>query len=248
MNHLLEEKAAEAKKLTYVRVYEQLYDLITDGSTFPIGSRLPSEPKLAAMLGVSRMTLRQALELLHEDGLLSKMQGKGNFVVDHSRPMAASLERLGHPVYTCTRPPITNVEIEFRIEPSSAHDREMFKRPTAVTVVADRWYRAEQGMVAYSLSMLPIETISKLEIDLNQPQRLLQLLENDIYSLATRSNLTVRLSTSGDFVADKYVMSKNAPILLLLENLYGEDDYAPLVCNKHYLLPHCSSLEINAGR
>ena len=50
-------KEVTHKKLAHVQVYEALYKMVEDG-TFPVGSRLPAEPKLAKMLGVSRMTLR----------------------------------------------------------------------------------------------------------------------------------------------------------------------------------------------
>lgn len=54
-------------KLKHVRVYDQLYEMIQNGS-FPPDSRLPSETILSAQLDVSRMTLRKALTLLQEDG------------------------------------------------------------------------------------------------------------------------------------------------------------------------------------
>ena len=59
-----EEKAKEkARNLKHVRVYDRLYRLIQEG-VYPPGSQLPSEPDLAAQMGVSRMTLRRALSLL----------------------------------------------------------------------------------------------------------------------------------------------------------------------------------------
>jgi GntR family transcriptional regulator len=44
------------------------------------GSRLPSEPDLARSLGVSRSSLRGAIALLEEDGLLRRAHGSGTFV------------------------------------------------------------------------------------------------------------------------------------------------------------------------
>lgn len=49
------------------------------------GSRLPPEPALAAELGVSRATLRDALRSLEEDGLLSRTRGAGTFVTARPR-------------------------------------------------------------------------------------------------------------------------------------------------------------------
>lgn len=54
--------------------------MINEG-TFPEGSRLPSEPELSKLIGVSRTTLRQALALLQDDGLVNNIRGKGNFIV-----------------------------------------------------------------------------------------------------------------------------------------------------------------------
>jgi GntR family transcriptional regulator len=44
------------------------------------GSRLPSEPDLARSLGVSRSSLRGAIALLEEDGLLRRAHGSGTYV------------------------------------------------------------------------------------------------------------------------------------------------------------------------
>ncbi|MFI0711693.1 GntR family transcriptional regulator [Streptomyces inhibens] len=44
------------------------------------GERLPSEAQLAADYAVSTATLRNALSVLHGEGLIEKIHGKGNFV------------------------------------------------------------------------------------------------------------------------------------------------------------------------
>ncbi|MEV5972478.1 GntR family transcriptional regulator [Streptomyces sp. NPDC051921] len=65
-----------------VALYERIADAIHDG-TYPPGSTLPSEPKLAGELGVSRPALREALLLLQEDGLLTVRRGVGRTVNAH---------------------------------------------------------------------------------------------------------------------------------------------------------------------
>jgi len=47
--------------------------------------RLPSEPALAASMGVSRATLRDALRSLEEDGFVTRVQGSGTFVTHRPR-------------------------------------------------------------------------------------------------------------------------------------------------------------------
>lgn len=44
------------------------------------GDRLPSEPKLARSLGVSRSSLRAGIALLEEDGLVRRLHGSGTYV------------------------------------------------------------------------------------------------------------------------------------------------------------------------
>lgn len=58
------------------RVATELLKLIADGRLTP-GERLPGERQLATMMGVSRVSIRAALQLLKERGLLSAVQGGG---------------------------------------------------------------------------------------------------------------------------------------------------------------------------
>jgi DNA-binding GntR family transcriptional regulator len=52
---------------------------------FTPGDRLPGEPELARSLGVSRSSLRAAIALLEEDGLVRRLHGSGTYVTD--RPL-----------------------------------------------------------------------------------------------------------------------------------------------------------------
>lgn len=49
-------------------------------SLWPPGAKLPSESELTTEFAVSRITVRQALAGLHNEGLIEKVNGKGSFV------------------------------------------------------------------------------------------------------------------------------------------------------------------------
>ena len=59
--------------------FEQLKKLILKGECQP-GERLPSENDLAASFGVSRISVRQAIQRLATMGLIETRWGEGNFV------------------------------------------------------------------------------------------------------------------------------------------------------------------------
>src|SRR5690606_6552049 len=63
----------------YVQVREALRGQIKTGALQP-GQKLPTEDELAAQFGVSRMTLRQGLADLIDEGLLYRRRGVGTFV------------------------------------------------------------------------------------------------------------------------------------------------------------------------
>lgn len=68
----------------YEQVKGQLQQKIQSGE-YPALSQLPSENELSELFSVSRITIRQALHKLSQDGLIFKVHGKGTFV---SKPKA----------------------------------------------------------------------------------------------------------------------------------------------------------------
>lgn len=68
----------------YVMVYNIIYNLIQNGE-FKEGDQIPTENFWAEHLEVSRSTIRMALVILQEDGILVTQQGKGTFVADRKR-------------------------------------------------------------------------------------------------------------------------------------------------------------------
>ena len=72
----------------YRQIAEQLRALMEDGE-FAIGQRLPAERDLAAQLGVSRPTVREALIAMEVEGWVEVRGGSGVYVLKNSAPLAA---------------------------------------------------------------------------------------------------------------------------------------------------------------
>lgn len=63
----------------YIQIHNQIKKDIEAG-VWAVGDRIPSERELALEFNVSRMTLRQAVQTLVEEGILERQVGAGTFV------------------------------------------------------------------------------------------------------------------------------------------------------------------------
>ena len=64
--------------------YEQAYRTILErlkAGRYPIGGRMPTEGELSTHFGVSRVTIRRALDMLVQDGYVESRQGSGYRVI-----------------------------------------------------------------------------------------------------------------------------------------------------------------------
>ena len=109
---------------------QALVTAILDG-TYPPGSTLPGERDLAALLGVTRPTLREALQRLERDGWLAINQGKPTRVNDFWRDgglnVLSGLVRYGRQL-----PPgfITHL-LQVRLDMAPTYTRQAVERSAA---------------------------------------------------------------------------------------------------------------------
>jgi DNA-binding GntR family transcriptional regulator len=79
-------------KPLYLHVYDDILQKITEGY-YAENDILPSEPILQEQYGVSRITVRRAMEDLQRDGYIGKFPGLGTIV--KSRKRIVNLKKLG---------------------------------------------------------------------------------------------------------------------------------------------------------
>ncbi|MCG8537897.1 MAG: GntR family transcriptional regulator [Pseudomonadales bacterium] len=71
---------SSTKRPLYMQVALELKDEIVNG-VYPVGSLIPTEDELCKRFSVSRYTVREALRVLREEGLVSSRRGAGTIVV-----------------------------------------------------------------------------------------------------------------------------------------------------------------------
>lgn len=108
-------RAVSTQKV-YVEIMEQLKGLIESGELND-GEKLPPERLLAAELGTSRPTLREALAALEMLGYVEVVNGKGTFVrFDPGQKSPADVEAL----FDLEDSPFQLMEVRKAVEPAAA--------------------------------------------------------------------------------------------------------------------------------
>jgi GntR family transcriptional regulator len=99
----------------YQEIADRLRDQIDSGALQP-GDRLPSEPDLVQTFDASRNTVRLAIALLTNQGLVVTRQGLGTFVSEPAVPFTALLSKVRSPSSVQSQAPlhpqVSNVDAE----------------------------------------------------------------------------------------------------------------------------------------
>ena len=126
------------------------------------GGKLASEPELAAQLGVSRATLREAMRAFEEQGLIRRRQGVGTFVVRHPQIIEAGVEVLESIESIAARIGLQVSMGLLNIEHMDADldQAKLFNRPPGTPLVRlSRIINAEERPVAFLVDTLPVEVL-----------------------------------------------------------------------------------------
>lgn len=76
------EEKIDYRQPVYLQLREIVRSRIEEGEYLP-GTAIPSENTLAKTYGINRLTVRNAVDALVNEGVLQRVQGKGVFVVGH---------------------------------------------------------------------------------------------------------------------------------------------------------------------
>ena len=88
-----EEAGMEEKQTKYQEVIEYIQLQIENGSLKP-GDKIHSENELSTMFGISRETVRKAIGVLQEQGILSRIKGSGTYVSTQLPPSKEKRNRI----------------------------------------------------------------------------------------------------------------------------------------------------------
>lgn len=229
----MENNRSKENAARYATVYNKILQMIQQGM-YPEGSKLQSEPVLAEQMNVSRSTLRQALALLQEDGIIEARRGVGNFVRKTIDVNATGLEKMDNPLYKSCLEEIDHARIEIVPGISTQYTERIFKRKMPVVLAVHRFYEKEGVVHAYCFSHIAADCQYLNQIDLNSEEEFLEFLEKQIYTYAHSRRCEVKVVEITDNLRDKNIQNSGGLFQMIRETILDASGNVVAV-NKFYI-------------
>lgn len=216
----------------YIKVYNELLKNIQEG-LYSEHDKLPSENELAQQMKVSRMTLRQSLNLLQEDGIIESKKGVGSFIKRAVSKSAEGLEYIGDVLRKCGIAAIDTIDCDYRLEPAALYTDNVFERSVPVLLSVSLAYFYQEEYCAESFSMIPTDIELVKDKDLSDEQTVKELVTKLIYQEGKIAKYSIKV-VDRDLIAGKR-QKTSRQFILVTEKLFNEQGAA--ICFTKYHIP-----------
>jgi len=224
----------------YYQVAKRMQDAIESGD-LPPGARIENELKLAEHLGISRPTIRRAIQELVDQGLLVRRRGVGTQVVRGRLTRSVELTSLYDDLSLSNRSPTTTVLLHEAVVPS-AEVLESLTLPAGTEVLHIRRLRFTDG-VPFALleNFLPPEFLT-LTAESFEKHGLYQLMRSRGTTMrVARQTIGARTSTKEE--ATLFDQKPGSPVLTMSRTLFDQSGHA-VEFGVHSYRPDLYSLEV----
>ncbi len=218
----------------YVEIYNSLFSDIVNG-VYPQGECLPGEIALAQKYNVSRNTLRQAMAILCEDGLLVRSRGKGTLVVEKKEePKNAASS---NPLAAFPTVVIDKTDISYNFTPPTDIAQSKLDLGKSDLLLASYLvYQSGDTVIGYSFVQVPVKFLSRMQVDVSSADAMNRFLSDDLYTLASYQTIAFKLIFVNETETEYLQVEENSPVHLLECLLYSADG-TPIARCKHYMRP-----------
>lgn len=219
----------------YRKLYEKLRKLIEDGS-YVRGDLLPSENELCAAHHLTRPTVRNALEMLVNEGFIIRHQGKGSIVQGKPKgigilSLSGTTSAIGQEFLTTriiVKPNIRSWEQAFGYEISE-------KDKSLGCIYMERLRLINGAPVFYDITMIPNLNLPRFTSRTFENKSLFEILRKH-YQIQVKGGEQKILALHADKrIQEHFGVSKNHPILRLdrkMEtNRAGFSFFSQIYCN-----------------
>jgi DNA-binding GntR family transcriptional regulator len=208
----------------YFQLAQRLEHAIESGDLAP-GTRLDNEIELAARLGVSRPTMRRAIQYLVDGGLLIRKRGVGTQVIATRVRRPVELTSLYDHLASTGRQPRTNV-LSFTVEPASDAVAYTLGIAEGAGVYSfERLRYAEDKPLAVLRDLIPASLV-ELTPEALEKRGLYEILrENGIVPRIASQTIGARTASAAE--ARTLQEARGAPLLTMTRTAY--DDHGHVI-------------------
>lgn len=209
----------------YIQIHDQIKDKIENGF-WKIGDRLPSERELSLQFGVSRMTLRQAIQTLADEGILERKIGSGTYVARQKvQEKMSGTTSFTEIMKSQGREPSSKVVSYFLTAPSSSEMEKLNLSKEEQILRMERIRFADDIPICFEIASIPeklIREYSKAEITKSFYQT---LAEKGGKKLGSASQ-TVSAMLASEQIAE-YLQVKRGDAILRVRQISRLEDGTP---------------------
>ncbi len=220
----------------YVSVYDVLLKRIQDGVYTP-GAQLPGENDLSREFGVSRNTLRQALLLLHEDGYVMNIKGKGTFVQLPYADGNDSLETIPNPMVSNAIHTVDRIETHYSFRNISDKNRVLFGLDSSnILVFLTQTFYAGEKRIGCSLVLIPYILLQQNRVTISEEEIAsfyTRVISNEEYAMEG----SIRVVTPRAPVTDLMGMTMREETLFMFDDILYDRNHKAVLSQKLFMIP-----------
>jgi GntR family transcriptional regulator len=217
-------------KSSHEPLYRQLAKLLVsqiESGDYKTGHRLPSERELSEIHKVSRITARQAIDLLFEDGLIFREQGRGTFVAEprmrHLQGLTSFTEDMQARGYT----PRSRVLLQEVLEADGELQSTLRVSPGQRILHLVRLRMADDRPIALQASYISLALCAGLEQEIFENQSLFALLRSKYYLSPAWTEVDVQAVPASKEEAQLLTVRPNDPLLVIRGKTFT-DSFEPI--------------------
>lgn len=203
----------------YMQIHDQLKEEIEAGK-WAIGDRLPPERELADVFHVSRMTLRQAIQTLVDEGIIERRVGSGTYVARQKvQEKMSGVTSFSEIIRSQGKVPSSKTVAFYVTHPSRSEQEKLSLNPQQKILRMERIRYADDVPICYEVASIPYDLIqhfTKKEIT----QSFYQVLETKGKVKPGHATQTITALCASDKVADYLEIKKNSALLRLRQISY----------------------------
>jgi GntR family transcriptional regulator len=214
---------------TLVPIYYQIKQTIKNwiiSKEFCPGEKIPSENELAERFDVSRLTVRQAIGQLTQEGFLVSKRGEGTFVTDNVQLIdSCSFEFRGliDDFFFAQISGIQtrSVRTERKIPPKVIREKLELGSHDEEVIQIKRLRYLRDKRFTYSTNYLPLDIGIKIKEEMLYEKSLLQILGQDLGIQLVEAVQTIEASFADPEAAEHLAIPSGSPILFIERIMYA---------------------------